>query len=459
MSTNSKTNVQHATQHNGEMRNLCEDMIAKARKKGADFADIYAYRSTSISTSIRNGQQDDFEREEDVALGLRVFVDKSSACLSTSDLRTEASDKIIDQALIMARNVPEDEFAQYPDECLTDMPVIANLTDPEGEPQPDALNALALEMESLGLAQDGISKSDGADCSWSSSTIVLCNSVGFNQSYQKDYCGASLSLIGGEGVNMERDYAYDQCAAFANLDSAKDIALSAAERTIQRLNPQKGKTGTFPVIYDRRVANTLIRHMLAAINGGRIAKNTSFLNDSMGKAIFQKDVTIHDNPHMDGMLKSRFFDSEGQNCSPMQLVQDGVLENWILDLRSAHKLGLQTNGRASRGLASQPSPSSTNVWMDNGTASLNDLLADIKDGFYVTELIGSSVSMTTGNYSRGASGFWIENGKISHAVSEMTLAGNLKDMFASLIPATDLRLRYGCDSPSIYIPSMSLASA
>lgn len=436
-----------------------EKLISLCVKKGADFADSYAFHSTAISTNVRHGQQDDFEREEDLALGVRVFKGKSSACLSTSDLNDAALERIADQALSMASHVPADEFAVLPEGLPSGNLQSLEMHDENGEPDVDALTDLARAIEGAGLKGDGITNSEGADTAWSRTEIFLCNSNGFRQGYIKDYATASVSLIGGEDVHMERDYAYDQAVSFAALDKAEDIAALAAERTRARLNPRHGKTGHFPVIYDRRISSSLLRHFLASINGSRIVKGTSFLNDAMGQKILNEAISVQDNPHMDYMPKSKPFDGEGQINAPLTLADNGILQNWILDLRAAGKLGLANNARAARGLASQPSPASTNTWIENGNSTLEAMIGDIKDGFYVTELLGSSISLTTGDYSRGASGFWIENGQIAYPVSEMTIAGNLKDMFLSMLPANDLRIRYGCDTPSIFIPDMSLAAA
>lgn len=439
---------------------LAHDLVGLARKAGADYADVYAYRSTALSTAIREGEQEFFEREEDQGLGLRVFIGKSSACLSGSDLRPAALAELAAKAVTMARYVPEDPYAVLPESFIApqDRPAL-RLTDPAGEPDAAALGNLARAIEKAGLSHHGITNTEGAEAEWSRADVALVASNGFSGLYRKDYASASVSLIAGEGTGMERDYAYDSATSMSEMDKAEDIGARAAERTLKRLNPRKGKTGTFPVLYDRRVASSLLGHFLGAINGARIVRGTSFLNDYMNKAVFSAGVQVHDNATLDGMPKSRPFDSEGQAVPTLQLIEDGVLRHWTLDLRSAARLSLPGNGRASRGLASQPSPSAANVWMENGAASLDDLLAEIKDGFYVTELIGSSISPTSGDYSRGASGFWVENGKIAYPVSELTIAGNLKDMFAALIPATDLRRRFGLDAPSIFLPAMTVASA
>lgn len=444
------------------LEQLCEDLIQYARKNGADYADTFCYRSTSIASSVRLGEHENFEREEDMALGLRVFTGKSSACLSSSDLTSQTLQNLADQAITMARHVPEDEFASIPEHCMTpdaDYIGALNLKDPAGEPEAQTLTNLAKNLEEIGRAHEGISNSDGAEASWSSSTVYLQNSTGFSGQYQKDYSSISLSLIAGEGTNMERDYAHDTALQFQNLDTAEDIAKLCAKRTLGRLNPKQGKTGNFPVIFDRRIAPSLLGHFLSGINGARIARGTSFLMDAMNNQVFSSAITIKDDPTLPQMLKTKPFDIEGQETKPMDLIDAGILKNWVLDLRSARKLGLTTNAHAARGLASQPSPSTSNTWIAPSSTSLDDMIADVKDGFYVTELIGSSVSMTTGDYSRGASGFWIENGQIAYPVSELTIAGNLKDIFLSMLPANDLRQRFGRDTPSLYIPSLTIAAA
>lgn len=439
---------------------LAHDLVALARKAGADYADVYAYRSTALSTAIREGEQEFFEREEDQGLGLRVFVGKSSACLSGSDLRPAALADLAAKAVTMARYVPEDPHAVLPEDFIApqDRPAL-RLTDPAGEPDAAALSDLARAIEESGLSHAGITNTEGAEAEWSRADVALVSSNGFSGVYRKDYASASVSLIAGEGTGMERDYAYDLAVAMSEMDKAEDIGRRAAQRTLGRLNPRKGKTGTFPVLYDRRVAASLLGHFLGAINGARIVRGTSFLNDFMNKKVFADGIHIHDDAGLDSMPKSRPFDSEGQAVAALPLVEDGILRHWILDLRSAARLSLPGNGHASRGLAAQPSPSAANVWLDNGAATPDELMAELQDGFYVTELLGSSISPTSGDYSRGASGFWVEGGKIAYPVSELTIAGNLKDMYASMIPASDLRRRFGLDSPSLLIPAMTVASA
>jgi PmbA protein len=443
---------------------LMRDVMRFALDAGADYADCYAYETRALSTEIRQGKTDFFEREEDFALGLRVIVGQSSACLSTSSLETNTLKTLAENAVSMARHIPEDRGLQRPNVSQAaknlDKKISAlNLIDPKGEPQAKELEDMAQTLEEIGLSHNGITNSEGAEASWSSSLIHLSNSFGFYGHYRKDYTSCSLSLIAGEGTQMERDYAYDSVTQREDLDPLEDIAHKAVHRTLSRLNPRDGKTGSFPVIYDSRVARSLLYHYLNAINGSRIVKGTSFLQEKMDQPVFGKDIQIIDDPLLPAMPRSKPFDAEMQEAQRLMLVQDGKIQNWLLDLRTSKKLGMENNSRASRGLASQPSPGSTNSWIENGNQSKDDIIAEIKDGLYITELMGSSISLTSGEYSRGASGFWIENGKIAYPVSELTIAGNLNDIFAQAIPANDLRLRYGSDSPSIFIPEMTVASA
>ena len=318
------------------------------------------------------------------------------------------------------------------------------------------LTEMARETEEAGLAVKGVTNSGGAGAAWGSGGMVLITSHGFCGSYRSSSFSTSVSLIAGEGTGMERDYDYDARRFLEDLKTPADIGRSAGEKTVKRLNPRKVKTQTLPVIYDPRISTGLIGHLSGAINGASIARKTSFLRDDMGNAIFSPNITITDDPLRKRGLASRPFDGEGVASSPMDMVKDGILQNWFLDTATARELSLETNGRASRG-GSNPSPGRTNLTLLAGEKSPEEMMKDIGEGLYINELIGSGVSLVTGDYSRGASGFWIENGEIAYPVSEITIAGNLRDMFARMIPANDLEYRFSTNAPSILVENMAVA--
>ena len=318
---------------------------------------------------------------------------------------------------------------------------------------------MANEAEEAARAVKGVTNSEGADASYSSRNIALVTSNGFAQSYKTSSASVSVSVLAGEGTAMERDYDYAIARHVSDLDNPATLGKNAGNRAIKRLNPQKIQSCTVPVVFDPRVSKSLVSTFASAINGAAIARGTSFLKDSLGKALFNPSVSIMDDPHRVRGLSSRPFDSEGVEGKKRALIENGVLTTWLLDLRSANQLNLTTTGHASRGLASPPSPSSSNLYMENGDISCQDLISDIKNGFYVTDTFGMGINTITGDYSQGANGFWIENGKISYAVSEITIAGNLGDMFKNITPANDLEFRYGTNAPTLRVESMTIAGA
>jgi PmbA protein len=313
--------------------------------------------------------------------------------------------------------------------------------------------------EEAALAVDGITNSEGAEAGWGRSRIALAASNGFAGGYAGSHHAVSVAVIGGSGNRMERDYDFANSTYAADLRDPAEIGRSAGERTVRRLGARKMPTCRCPVVFDPRVARSFISHLLGAISGPSIARGTSFLRDKLGQKIFPEAITITEDPHRQRGHRSKPFDAEGIANRRRALIDKGVLTTWLLDLRSARQLGLKTTGHAARGTASPPSPAATNIWIEPGSASPAELMADIKSGFYVTELMGMGVNGITGDYSRGAAGFWIENGQIAHPVSEMTVAGNLKDMFAAMVVANDLEFRVGADSPTLRIDDLTVAGA
>jgi PmbA protein len=436
------------------------DLIAAARRAGADAADALYLGNGSTQVSVRLGKLEDVDRSESEEIGLRVFVGSRSASVSSSDLGAEALAALVDRATAMARQAPEDPYAGLaPEDRLFtgELPDIDS-HDP-ADPAPADLRARALEAETAALAVDGVTNSDGASASAGRMVVALATSHGFSRGYASSSHGGSASVIAGEGADMQRDYAYHSTRHLADLEAAGAIGREAGDRAVARLNPGKLASGAMPVVYDPRVGSSLLGHLAGAISGSSIARRTSFLLDSLGKPIFAHGIMVRDDPLRRRGLRSKPFDGEGLPTAPLDIIADGVLTGWLLDSAAARQLGLQPTGHASRGVGGPPGVSTTNLYMAAGPLSPAALMADIKLGLYVTELIGQGVNGVTGDYSRGASGFVIRDGVLAEPVAEITVAGNLKQMFLNLTPADDLEFRRGTDVPTIRIEGMTVAGA
>lgn len=438
---------------------VLDDLLKRAKAKGADAADGLFVRDTSLSVAQRLGQREKLERSEAGDLGLRVLIGKRQAMVSTSDFSPAMLEELAERAVAMAKVVPEDEFCGLPEPALLarQFPGL-DLFDPS-EPSESDLAERVKAAEETALAIKGVTNSEGAEAGWGQVEVALAATNGFRGSYKTSRWGISVSVLAGNGTGMERDYDFSSAVFGQDLTKAEELGRNAGERAVRRLNPRKMSTQKVPIIYDPRVSNGLVGHFAGAINGAAIARGTSFLKDRMGQAIFAEGIAIIDDPHRKRGLRSKPFDGEGVANQRRAFIAQGVLQSWILDSRSARQLGLKTTGNASRGTSTPPSPSATNLYMEPGQLSPKELMADIAQGFYVTELIGMGVNGVTGDYSRGAAGFWIENGEITYPVSEVTVAGNLKDMFLHLTPANDLVFRYGTDAPTIRVDGMTMAGA
>ena len=436
---------------------LLNDLIGRARKAGADAADALLVDSASMSLAQRLGEPERLERAESRDLGLRVLIGKRQAMVSSTDTAPTMLAELVDRAIAMARSVPEDPYCGLadPDQLATEIPEI-ELCDAE-EPTPDTLVERARAAEESARAVEGVTNSEGAEAGWARSAVSLAASNGFTGSYAASRHSVSVSVLAGEGTQMERDYDYSSTVFGSDLEDPATVGRRAGERAVKRLRPRKAMTAKLPVVFDPRVSNSLVGHLASAINGTAIARGTSFLKDRMGQRVLPTGVTITDDPHRQRGLRSKPFDGEGVANRRRAIVEDGVLTSWILDLRSARQLGLTSTGHAARGTSSPPSPATTNLYLSAGEPSPEELIAGIPTGFYVTELIGFGVNGVTGDYSRGASGFWIEHGALAYPVSEITIAGNLKDMFLNLTPASDLVFRYGTDAPTIRVDGMTIA--
>ena len=438
---------------------LVQRLLEKAKAKGADQADALIYNATGQDIAVRMGLVEEVERTESRDLGLRVFVGNRPAVVSSNDWSEDVLDQLVERAVAMAKIAPEDPYAGLAaaERLIKDIPDLD--LDDGHEPSVDKMTEMAKEAEDAARAVTGVTNSEGAGAGYGHSEIVLATSHGFLGSYKSSSHSLSASVIAGEGTAMERDYDYDSTRHFTDLRSANDIGRRAGELAVRRLNPRKVETQQVPVIYDERVSRGILGHFLGAINGSSVARGTSFLKDRMGEMVFNDRISIVENPLRKRGMSSKPFDGEGVATQEKVLVENGHLKTWLLDSATAKQLSLETTGNASRGTAGGPSPSSTNVHMEAGSMSPQDLIKSIGTGFYVTEMIGMGVNGVTGDYSRGASGFWIENGELAFPVSEITLAGNLKEMFQNLTPANDLVFRYGTNVPTLLIEGMTLAGA
>ena len=443
----------------GARLDLLHDLIAKARRAGADTADAVLFEGSSLSHGRRLGKTEKLERSEGQDLGLRVFIGRQQAIVSSTDRSPKALAELVERAVAMARTVPEDPFSGIADPAETahEWPSL-DMLDPV-EPAAEILIERARAAEEAALAVAGVTNSEGAEAGWGRSTIALVASNGFAGTYSGSSVGVSASVIAGSGTGMERDYDYASAIFASDLRDPSEIGKSAGERAVKRLGAKKMPTCRCPVVFDPRVARGFISHLLGSISGPSIARGTSFLKDRLGERIFPEAITIIDDPHRHRGLRSKPFDGEGIANRRRAIIEKGVLTTWLLDLRSARQLGLKTTGHAARGTASPPSPAATNVWIEAGPMSPAALIADIESGFYVTEMMGMGVNGVTGDYSRGAAGFWIEKGEITFPVSEMTVAGNLKDIFARVVAADDLEFKAGADSPTLRVDDLTVAGA
>ena len=435
-----------------ELLSLAGEAVSHAMTLGADAVHAVAADGRSTELSILDGKIEKVEQSEARDISLKVYAGKSSATISGSVLTKDAIHRLAGNALNMARLAPPDPYAGIadPDQLAKDIPDLDLAAD--DLPNAQGLERLAREAEAAALAVKGVSKSSGAGASASDNSVGIVMSNGFAQGYRRTGMGVSMSAIAGEGTAMQRDYDYASAIHFADLRSPESVGREAGERVVKRLNPRKVKSQSVPVIYDRRVASGLIGHLLSAINGAAIARGTSFLKDYLGQQIFGSHITIVEDPFTRRGFGSRPFDGEGLACHQRNLIDQGVLTGWVLDLRSARQLGLAPTGQGSRS-----GPSTSNVYLPAGPLSPEEQIRDIAAGLYVTELIGSSVNNVTGDYSRGASGFWIENGELTYPVSEITIAGNLKDIFKTMTPASNLEFRSSVNAPNMRVEGLTIA--
>ncbi|PJK30758.1 TldD/PmbA family protein [Minwuia thermotolerans] len=440
---------------------LLDDLLKRALAHGADAADAVMIQSDSVGASWRMGKPEDLERSESRDVGLRVIRGKKQATVASTDLKPSMLEELAERANAMASVSPDDQWCGLADSALYAREVPDLDLDDHPDPDPERLIQRARAAEEAALAVDGVKQSEGGSAGMARTRMALAIRGGdrpFAASYTTSSHSVSCSVIAEDAQgHMERDYDFSSARHFADLASPEEVGRQAALNTVRRVGSRKMGSNRLPVVFDPRVANGLLGHFAAAINGTAIARGTSFLKNRMGERVFAEGIRVVDDPLRPRGLRSRPVDGEGVAVRRTDLIEDGILKTWMLDSATARQLGLQTTGHAGRGAGSSPSPGPSNLYLEPGEVSPEELIADITEGFYVTELIGFGVNGVTGDYSRGAAGFWIENGRIGFPVSEMTVAGNLKDMFLKLRPASDLVFRYGANAPTVRIDGMTVA--
>ncbi len=440
--------------------NLLNELVGAAISAGADAAEAAYAERQSLSVSVRLGDLEEVEREEARDLGLRVFVGKRQASVSGSDISETGRAKLVERVVAMARLAPEDPYAgladrarlasgPYPDLDLYD----------DHEPSAEALEARAREAEDAARAVDGVTNSDGGSAGWSTSRWMLATSHGFNGAHRASGFSVSASAIAGEGSGMERGGEGRSVRHNEDLPDAGWIGSEAGRHAVRRLGARKIASQTAPVIFENRIAMSLLGPFIGAIGGPSIARGVSFLKDRLNQQVFAKNVSILDDPYRVRGLGSGPFDDEGVTTEPMALIDDGELTTWLLNTASARQLGLETTGHASRGLAGPPGVGTSNVIVTGGTRDLAGLMGDAKAGLLVTSMFGPSLNGNTGDWSIGCSGFWFEGGELAYPVNEITVAGNLIDIYARLVPGDDLVIRGSHDSPSLLVDGLAIAGS
>ena len=441
-------------------RVAAQSLVERATAAGADAADALYVGERSSSVQVRLGELEQVNRSEGEEIGLRLFLGRRSATVASSDLADEALAALVERALAMAAAAPEDEFAGLaPDELLHRGACPSLDSDDGRDPDPASLRALALAAEQSARAVPGVTNSNGGSASASASTVALATSAGFAGAYRATGYSCSAGVVAGTGAGMQRDHAWHSARHLEDLDEAEAIGRLAGTRAVARLNPTRPKPGRMAVLFDPRVASTLLGHFAGAISGSAVARKSSFLQDRLGSAVFGAGVTIVDDPLRRRGLRSRPFDGEGLRVERTELVSGGVLTGWIAESASARQLGIRPTGHAARGAGGAPGASPSNLYMAAGPRSRDELLAAFPEAILVTELIGQGVNAVTGDYSRGAAGFLVRDGAIAGPVAEITIASNLIDMFATLEPGSDLELRRGIDAPTLLVPEMTVGAA
>jgi PmbA protein len=443
------------------LSDLTGALLDAARRAGAESADALAVSGTALSIEIRKGALEQAERSEGVEIGLRVLMGRRQACVSASDTSAATITALAERAVAMAREAPEDPHAGLADPAQLaqgwDLAAL-DLADPNPDPNATALEAEARAVEAAALDAQGITQVEAA-AGFSRRALHLAATNGFSGGYGRTSISLSAVAFTGQGTDMQRDYAGESRAHAADMPGAEGIGQLAAERTLQRVGSRKPPTGSYPVVYDERVAASLVGHLLSAINGTAIARGSSWARDLLGQPVLPPGLSLIEDPHRARISASRPFDGEGLATRRREIVADGILTGWVLDLATARKLGMTSTANASRGTSAPPSPSTSNIDLTQGTVTREDLIRQMGTGLLITSMIGSTINPTTGDYSRGASGFWVENGELAYPVHECTIAGNLKGMLMRILPANDARAHLSTRVPSILIDGMTIAGA
>ncbi|MCI5048693.1 MAG: TldD/PmbA family protein [Aquisalinus sp.] len=450
MTNNSQNNPQ----------DILDTLIKSAKAAGAEAVDALMYESISNSVSVRLGAVEEVERSENRDLGLRVIIGQKQASVSTTDFSPASLKEAAERCVAMARAAPEDKWCGLaPEDRLAKGPFEdLDLFDHQ-EPATEKLKETAIACEDAARAVEGVTNSSGAGASYGSGTSWFATSHGFYGESTGGSHSFSVSVLAGEGTGMERDYDYDAATHLSDLKSPEEIGRSAGERAVKRLNPQKLESQSAPVIFEQRLARSLLGKLAGAIHGGAIARGVSFLKDKMGEQIFPEGINVIDDPFRKRGFGSSHFDGEGVVNEKLNIIENGRLTCWLLNSAHARQLELETNGRATRGTSGPPGAGTTNFFMQPGQLSLEELLRETGNGLYLTDMFGPQVNQNTGDYSVGCSGFWIENGEITHPVSEITIAGNLHEMFARLTPANDLVFKGSTSSPTLRVENMTIAGS
>lgn len=439
---------------------LTHQLLDVARKAGADSADALAVDGTSVSIDVRAGALEHADRSEGIDIGLRVLVGQQQACVSSSDIKPDTLVQMAERAVAMAKEAPEDPNAGLADPAQvtkhTDTSSL-ELFDPSEEPDPAELQQRAAAAEAAALRNAGLSQVQSASAGYSDRHVHIAATNGFSAGFRRTDHGTSCVAISGEGAEMERDYDYDSRIFGADLRDAEEIGSLAAARAVERAGARRPKTGAYPVLYDERVASALIGSLLQAANGMTVARGSGWLRNALGAQVLPKGLSLIEDPLRPRVSGSGIYDAEGLPKSRRAIVDDGVLTGWTLDLATARQLGMQSTGNASRGTSAPPSPSLSNVSLTQGNQSRGDLIREMGTGLLVTSMIGSTINPNTGDYSRGAAGFWVENGEITYPVNECTVAGNLRDMMLTIVPANDGRTHLSRVVPSLLVEGLTLA--
>lgn len=444
------------------LEELTGKLLEAAKRAGAGAADAMVVRGDSLSIEVANGALEHAERAEGIDLGLRVLIGQRSAVVSVSDSSDATIETMAERAVAMAKAAPEDPYIGLatPEQLAQSWDVAAlELADDAAPASPDALKELALEAAAAALAVAGVSKVDSAGGSYSKSSIHLATSNGFSGGYARTSTGLYCTAISGEGLEMERDYKGDSRTFAADMMRADEIGRIAGERAVALKGAKQPPTGSFPVLFDERISSSLIGHLVAAINGRSIARGVSWLKNALGEQVLPEGMDLIENPSRPRVSGSKPFDGEGLPVARKAWVENGVLQNWVLDLASARQLGLKSTGNAARGPGGAPSPSVGNLTLTAGSHSRDELIAQMGTGLIITSMIGSSVNPNTGEYSRGASGFWVENGEIIRPVNECTVAGNLRDMLGSIVAANDGQAHLSRVVPSLLVSGLTIAGS